>query len=61
MRQAFVHTMRSPADHCSDAIKPNANSSATLPPISVPATGYYEWHTVGKEKQPFYFTAPTVS
>ena len=20
------------------------------------ATGYYEWHTVGKEKQPFYFT-----
>ena len=22
----------------------------------LPLTGYYEWHTVGKEKQPYYFT-----
>jgi putative SOS response-associated peptidase YedK len=22
----------------------------------IPASGYYEWHTVGKEKQPYYFT-----
>jgi putative SOS response-associated peptidase YedK len=22
----------------------------------LPASGYYEWHTVGKEKQPYYFT-----
>jgi putative SOS response-associated peptidase YedK len=22
----------------------------------IPASGYYEWQTVGKEKQPFYFT-----
>jgi hypothetical protein len=39
MRQAFVHTMRCPADHCSDAIKPSENSSATLAPISVVAAG----------------------
>ena len=40
--------MRS-ADHCSDAIKLNANSSASIAADD-------EWHTVGKEKQPFYFT-----
>ena len=22
----------------------------------MPASGYYEWHTIGKEKQPYYFT-----
>jgi putative SOS response-associated peptidase YedK len=22
----------------------------------IPASGYYEWHTIGGEKQPFYFT-----
>src|SRR5947199_10176559 len=22
----------------------------------IPASGYFEWHTVGKEKQPYYFT-----
>jgi putative SOS response-associated peptidase YedK len=22
----------------------------------IPASGYYEWHAVGKEKQPYYFT-----
>jgi putative SOS response-associated peptidase YedK len=22
----------------------------------IPASGYYEWHTVGKDKQPYYFT-----
>ena len=22
----------------------------------IPASGYYEWHTAGKEKQPYYFT-----
>ena len=23
----------------------------------IPASGYYEWHTIGKEKHPYYFTA----
>jgi putative SOS response-associated peptidase YedK len=23
----------------------------------IPASGYYEWHTVGKEKQPYYLTS----
>src|SRR5262249_13687495 len=22
----------------------------------IPASGYFEWHTVGKDKQPYYFT-----
>src|SRR5438046_8780405 len=25
-------------------------------PLPDPCLGYYEWHTVGKEKQPYYFT-----
>jgi putative SOS response-associated peptidase YedK len=23
---------------------------------SIPASGYFEWQTIGKEKQPYYFT-----
>jgi putative SOS response-associated peptidase YedK len=38
------------------AEKPFFRSSFKRKRCLVPATGYYEWHTEGKEKQPYYFT-----
>jgi len=38
------------------AEKPFFRSSFKRKRCLIPATGYYEWHTEGKEKQPFYFT-----
>jgi putative SOS response-associated peptidase YedK len=38
------------------AEKPFFRSSFKRKRCLIPATGYYEWHTEGKEKQPYYFT-----
>ena len=38
------------------AEKPFFRSSFRRKRCLIPASGYYEWHTVGKEKQPYYFT-----
>src|SRR5450759_4708467 len=38
------------------AEKPFYRSSFKRTRCLIPASGYYEWHTEGKEKQPYYFT-----
>ena len=38
------------------AEKPFFRSAFKRTRCLIPASGYYEWRTVGKEKQPFYFT-----
>ena len=38
------------------AEKPFFRSAFNHTRCLIPASGYYEWKTVGKEKQPYYFT-----
>jgi putative SOS response-associated peptidase YedK len=38
------------------AEKPFYRSAFKRTRCLIPASGYYEWQTIGKEKQPFYFT-----
>lgn len=38
------------------AEKPFFRSAFKRTRCLIPASGYYEWQTIGKEKQPFYFT-----
>ena len=38
------------------AEKPFFHSAFKHTRCLIPASGYYEWRTVGKEKQPYYFT-----
>jgi len=39
------------------AEKPMFRSAFKRNRCIIPVSGYYEWHTEGKEKQPYYFTA----
>lgn len=39
------------------AEKPMFRSAFRRNRCLIPASGYYEWHTEGKEKQPYFFTA----
>jgi hypothetical protein len=54
LKELRLATFNARAETVAD--KPFFRSAFKRTRCLIPASGYYEWHTVGKEKQPYYFT-----